>query len=88
MGRNGGIQERLQGLGRPDELEVERNRIGQGKCLDSRNEQLKSGQKLKKSKRAARYVTLARTYMTVDWFNVGGDGLCGYRARHLEPLLG
>jgi hypothetical protein len=27
------------------------------------------------------------TYMTVDRIDVG-DGLCGYRARYLEPLLG
>lgn len=41
MGRYGGIQERLQRLGWRDELQVERDRIGQGKCLDDRNEQLR-----------------------------------------------
>ena len=40
MGRYGGIQERLEKLGWRDELQVKRNRIGKGKCLDSRNEQL------------------------------------------------
>lgn len=42
MHRDGRIQERLQRLGRPDELQVEWNRIGQGKCLNRRNEQLNS----------------------------------------------
>jgi len=85
MSRYGGIQERLQRLGRRNELQIERDRIGQSECLNNRDKQLVI--KIRHRSFSTWGNIFVPTYMRLDGLDVRAD-LWSYGACYLEPLFG